>query len=132
MKPEHAVAAARAAAGEQRARGAYSEDLRAVGLKPANERVTSDQLMEWALIEPDPEMVVSTRRGGAPISWFKRTLVHVLRQYLAQLESQQTRFNVHLLALVVEQEERLSLMEDWLRDEVSNESPLRPAGPEGP
>ena len=132
MKPEQAAAAARTAAAEQRSLGAYSEDMRLVTIEPADERVTSDQLLEWALIEPDAREVVSTRPWGAPISWFKRRLLHAMRQYLAQLESQQTRFNVHLLALVVEQEERLSLMEDWLRDEVSNESPLRPAGPEGP
>ena len=91
--------------------------------------------MEWALIEPDTEQVISTRRWGAPISWFKRLALHVLRQYLAQLESQQTRFNVHLLARVVEQEERLSIMEDWLRDDTPGESPFRPSGPavgEGP
>jgi hypothetical protein len=129
MKPEQAAAAARAGAAEQRAQGAYSDDLRSVELQPAGERVTSDQLMEWALIEPDTELVVSTRRWGAPISWFKRVLLHVMRQYLAQLESQQTRFNVHLLARVVEQEERLAVMEEWLRDDSPDETPFRPAGP---
>jgi hypothetical protein len=129
MKPEQAAAAARDGAAEQRAQGAYSDDLRSVELAPAGERVTSDQLMEWALIEPDTELVVSTRRWGAPISWFKRVLLHVMRQYLAQLESQQTRFNVHLLARVVEQEERLAVMEEWLRDDSPDETPFRPAGP---
>ena len=129
MKPEQAAAAARAGAAEQRARGAYSDDLRAVELQPAGERVTSDQLMEWALIEPDTELVVSTRRWGAPISWFKRVLLHVMRQYLGQIESQQTRFNVHLLARVVEQEERLSVMEEWLRDDSPDETPFRPGRP---
>jgi hypothetical protein len=129
MKPEEAGEAARAGAAEQRAQGAYSEDLRAIELEPGDERVTSDQLMEWALIEPDAELVVSTRRWGAPISWFKRVLLHVLRQYLAQVESQQTRFNVHLLARVVEQEERLSVMEEWLREDSPDETPFRPAGP---
>ena len=40
------------------------------------------------------ELVYSTRTGGAPITWFKRLLLRLLRQYTIELEAQQTRFNV--------------------------------------
>ena len=43
----------------------------------------------------------------------------MLRQYLRQLESQQTRFNAHLLVRVAQLEDRLGELEEWAgrRDE---------------
>jgi len=123
MIPEQALGAARVAAATQRDSGAYDDDLRWLTINPTHERVTSDLLMEWAVIEPDLGLVASTRRWGAPITAAKRVIMHVLRQYLAQIESQQTRFNVHILARVVEQDERLSIVEDWLRDETPTPAP---------
>ena len=61
------------------------------------ERVSIEQLMEWAAIEPDIELMVSTRKLGAPITWFKRKLIHFMRQYFRELQSQQTRFNLNVL-----------------------------------
>jgi hypothetical protein len=126
VQPEQALEAARRAVTEARRAGAYERDFSDVTINPTHHRVTSDQLMEWAVIEPDPGLVISTRRLGAPIAWLKRTLMHLLRQYHGQLESQQTRFNVHILARVVEQEERLAIVEDWLRDETPGATGFQP------
>lgn len=118
MKPEEALEHARAAAADARAGGAYADDLSGFEVRAPGRR-TSEQLMEWAVIEPDLDMVVSTRRWGAPITWIKRGAFHVLRQYLRQLESQQTRFNAHVLARVALLEDRIAELEQWAgrRDE---------------
>ena len=63
--------------------------------------------MEWAAIEPDIELMVSTRRLGAPITWFKRKVIHFLRQYFRELNSQQTRFNLNVLIRLAELEDRV-------------------------
>lgn len=107
MRPEDAVDAARASLALQRADGAYGEDLEDWRIVPP-ERPSTELLLEWAIIEPDMDLVVSTRRLGAPISWVKRVLVHLLRQYTGQLASQQTRLNVHLMGRVAELDERLA------------------------
>ena len=106
MKPEQALRAARAAAAER-------DDALPPGtsIEPT-ERVSIEQLMEWANIEPDPDLMVSTRRLGAPITWVKRRLVHVLRQYLRELQSQQTRFNLNVLIRLAELEDRVARLED--------------------
>jgi hypothetical protein len=110
MKPEEALAAARAAA-------ARREDALPPGLTiEPTERVSIEQLMEWAAIEPDPDLMRSTRRLGAPITWAKRQLVHVLRQYLRELQSQQTRFNLNVLIRLAELEDRVARLEERERD----------------
>jgi hypothetical protein len=110
MKPEEALPRARAELERMRAQGAYDEDLSALRV-PADERLSIERMMEWAVIEPDLDLVASTRRFGAPIGWFKRTLEHLLRQYHRQLESQQTRFNLHLLTRIAELEDRIADLE---------------------
>ncbi|HTN24964.1 MAG TPA: hypothetical protein VL120_13305 [Solirubrobacteraceae bacterium] len=106
MKPEDAVGAARAAA-------AARDDALAPGMTiEPTERVSIEQLMEWAAIEPDPDLMRSTRRLGAPITWAKRQLVHVMRQYLRELQSQQTRFNLNVLIRVAELEDRVARLEE--------------------
>ena len=131
MKPEEALARARAAAAEARAQGAYGDDLSGFEVR-VPERRSSEQLMEWAVIEPDLALVTSTRSWGAPIGAFKRGLVHLLRQYLKQLESQQTRFNVHLLVRVAELEDRVSELELWAgRDEGAPTAAHESDAPEG-
>ena len=106
MKPEEALAAAREAA---RARDDALPS--AMTIEPT-ERVSIEQLMEWANIEPDPDLMRSTRRFGAPITWAKRQLVHVLRQYLRELQSQQTRFNLNVLIRLAELEDRVARLEE--------------------
>ncbi|HWH10675.1 MAG TPA: hypothetical protein VG165_06075 [Solirubrobacteraceae bacterium] len=107
MKPEAAVAAARASVALRRADGGYSEDPETWRIEPP-ERPSTDLLLEWAIIEPDMDLVTSTRRLGAPISWVKRVVVHLIRQYTGQLASQQTRVNVHLMGRLGELDERLA------------------------
>ncbi len=107
MKPEEAIDAARASLAVARADGAYGEDLEDWRIVPP-ERPSTELLLEWAIIEPDMDLVVSTRRLGAPISWVKRVLVHLIRQYTGQLASQQTRLNVHLMGRVGELDDRLA------------------------
>jgi hypothetical protein len=105
VRPEDALGAARAAA-------AARDDALAPGMTIApTERVSIEQLMDWANIEPDPELMRSTRALGAPITWVKRQLVHVMRQYLRELQSQQTRFNLNVLIRLAELEDRVARLE---------------------
>jgi hypothetical protein len=110
VKPEDALAQARAELARRRAGGAYEEDLGDLRVPP-DERLSIERLMEWGVIEPDLDLVTSTRRLGAPIGWLKRVLEHLLRQYHRQLESQQTRFNLHLLTRIAELEDRIADLE---------------------
>ncbi|MEX2195836.1 MAG: hypothetical protein WD844_11170 [Thermoleophilaceae bacterium] len=102
-RPEDALDAARAAASRRRAEGGYAEPE---GLEepPVPERPSLDQLREWALIEVDPSLVYSTRRLGGPVTFAKRMLLRLLRQYTTELEAQQTRFNVGVLGWLEERE----------------------------
>lgn len=110
--PREAVALARARAAAARAEGRYVESADPGGLRVApTDRISTEQLMDWAVIEPDLEDVRSTRALGAPITFLKRMVFRVLRQYFAQLESQQTRFNLHVMVRVAELEDRLAQLE---------------------
>jgi hypothetical protein len=112
VRPEEAVDAAREAAAAARARGAYADadEVVRAATEPL-ERISTEQLVEWAVIEPDLDRVRSTRRTGAPITAVKRALVHVLRQYFAEAHAQQTRFNLHAVIRIAELEERLERAE---------------------
>lgn len=109
-RPEEALERAREAARAARAQGGYAEDLHGMEIEPTD-AVTVDKLLEWALIEPDPRLVRSTRALGAPVTWVKRLLVRVLRQHLDQIVSQQTRFNIQLTAFVAELADRVAALE---------------------
>jgi hypothetical protein len=109
MRPQDALDAARAAAAQRS--DTLPEGLR---IEPT-ERVSIEQLMEWATIEPDADLMRSTRRLGAPITWAKRQLVHVLRQYLRELQSQQTRFNLNVLVRLAELEDRVARLEEHVK-----------------
>ena len=106
MKPEEALQAARAAAAR-----AKHDEVPGFEIEPAD-RITAERLMEWAVIVPDLDQVRSTRRGGAPITWLKRALVHVLRQYLGELTAQQTRFNLNAAIKLAELEDRVGRLEE--------------------
>ena len=106
MKPEEALGAARAAA------AARDDTLPAGTSIEPTERVSIEQLLEWANIEPDPDLMRSTRRLGAPITWAKRQLVWILRQYLRELQSQQTRFNLNVVIRLAELEDRVARLEE--------------------
>jgi len=105
VKPEEALPAARAAAAQRDAQ------LPAGFAIEPTERVSIAQFVEWAAIEPDPNAMRSTRPLGAPITFLKRQLLHVLRQYLRELEAQQTRFNLNVVARLAELEERVDKLE---------------------
>lgn len=109
MTPEEALAAARARAAAARKAGDYA-DLGGLTIAP-KDRIGTDQLMEWAVLEPDESTMRSTRRLGAPITYVKRALLHVLRQYHGELTAEQTRFNMHLLVHVAELEDRIARLE---------------------
>ena len=113
MRPEDALAHARAEAERRRAAGGYREDSEAVSeLEEAiTGPVTPQQLREWALIEVDAALLRSTRKAGAPVTGAKRLLLRLLRQYTNELEAQQTRFNVGVLARLEELEKRISELE---------------------
>ena len=99
MNPEEAAAAAREAA----ARGPYPhDDPEPVRAAPPD----LARLREWAIIEVDKDLVYSTRKVGAPITWFKRMLLRMLRQYTTELEARQTRFNVAVVAYLERLEKR--------------------------
>jgi hypothetical protein len=107
MKPEQALQEAR------RRAAAHSEDEAIEGLTiEPTDRVGLEQLIEWAVAEPDPEKVRSTRALGAPITALKRGMVHLTRQQTGDLLAQQARFNLHLLTRVAELEERVKRLED--------------------
>ena len=98
--PEEAAAQAAQEAERRRAAGGYAGvgssgelDESIVHGAPSREL-----LAQWAVIEIDAdEILYSTRKGGAPITFFKRMLVRLLRQYFVELEARQTRFNIALL-----------------------------------
>ena len=110
MKPEEALAAARAEVERIRAAGGYAEPDGPLEVEPT-ERVTRQRLLEWALIEPDPDLVYSTRRLGGPVTFVKKMLMRGLRQYHGQLIAQQTRFNIHTVAFLSQLEERIEKLE---------------------
>jgi hypothetical protein len=113
LRPEDAGAHARAEAERKRAGGAYREDSDAVHeLEDAIAGpVTPAQLREWALIDVDASLMRSTRRAGAPVTGLKRLLLRLLRQYTNELEAQQTRFNVGVLARLEELDRRIAELE---------------------
>jgi hypothetical protein len=119
LRPEDAAEHARAEAERRRAAGGYREDFDAVReLEDAiTGPVTPAQLREWALIDVDTSLLRSTRRGGAPVTGVKRLLLRLLRQYTNELEAQQTRFNVGVLARLEELEGRIARVEEP-RDET--------------
>ena len=100
MKPEEALEAARAAAAK-----ANYEDVPGLRIEPTD-RVSLEQLMEWAVIEPSLEDVRSTRRLGGPITWWKRFLRRMLSQELGQAYAQQSRFNLMVVTRLQELEDR--------------------------
>ena len=113
MRPEDAIERARAEAARKRAAGGYREDSAAVEeLEDAiTGPMTPEKLREWALIDVDTSLLRSTRRAGAPVTAAKRLLLRLLRQYANELEAQQTRFNVGVLARLEELERRIAELE---------------------
>ena len=74
------------------------------------------RLAEWAVIEPEPTQVYSTRRYGRPITAVKLLLVRMLRQYIGQVSAQQSRFNAQVAAHVLHLEQRVAELEEAAAD----------------
>ena len=74
------------------------------------------RLAEWAVIEPEPTQVYSTRRYGRPITAVKLLLVRMLRQYIGQVSAQQSRFNAQVAAHVLRLEQRVAELEEAAAD----------------
>lgn len=129
MSPEEALAAARAAAAQARARGEYGQDLDGFVIAPTD-RVSVDQLMEWAVVEPDETLMRSTRRLGRPITFVKRLLLRGLQQHFNELTMLQARFNLNAVVRMVELEDRLDKLEQ--ENAALREAAARTAGPGGP
>lgn len=112
--PGEALARARRAAADKRARGGYA-DVRdgadALDATIHDARPPAELLSEWAVIEIEPEVMYSTRRGGAPITALKRLLLRFMRQHLVELEARQTRFNFGVLAALQELEKRVERLD---------------------
>lgn len=108
--PEEALAEARRRVEHGRERGEYSDVERLEGLA---ETAGSDRLrlLDWAVIEVDPQRIYSTRRLGAPITAFKRVLLRLLHQYHGELVAQQSRFNINVVAQLIRLEERVEAIE---------------------
>lgn len=102
-RPEDAVERARAAAGPNPPAGEVAQSFER---DVAGDAPSDELLQEWAVIAVDPELVYSSRRLGAPLTVVKRGLLRLLRQYTAELEAQQTRFNLALLGRLRELERR--------------------------
>jgi hypothetical protein len=115
--PEEALERARAAAAAERERpgSPYAEVSSGMRIEPTDTDA-STRLLEWALIEPDPEKVYSTRRLGAPITGVKRLLLRALHQYHGELVAQQTRFNLEAVQHIRALEDRVAQLEQRLRD----------------
>jgi len=97
MRPEEAI--------ERAHRASFGEDLTGFRVEPTDE-LTIEKLMDWAVIETDPELVRSTRRFGGPITWYKRFLRRMLSQELGQAYAQQSRFNLMVVTRLQELEDR--------------------------
>ena len=108
--PERAVELARDRVAEARARGGYPDDLARFAIDPVD-AVTLEHLLEWAVLEPDISELRSTRRLGAPITWVKRALYRLLRQYNGQVLAQQSRFNIQLAVYVGQLHDRVERLE---------------------
>jgi hypothetical protein len=61
--------------------------------------------------------VYSTRRFGAPITFFKRLLLRLLRQYVDEALAQETRYNALAAAYIINLEERVRDLEAKLADQ---------------
>jgi hypothetical protein len=111
--PQRALERARGEAARRRAQGGSAAAGPGGPLAETftEERPSVEALAEWAVIAIDADTLYSTRRGGAPVTALKRLLWRLLRQYLAELEARQTRFNICLLASVQELEQRVERLE---------------------
>jgi hypothetical protein len=117
-EPEEALEAARRAASS-----APAEPEIAEASELGDPTLEARRLVEWAIIDAEQARVYSTRRYGKPITIFKRMLVRVLRQYLDEVNAQQSRFNALVAAHVMRLQERVELLEQERDERADREGP---------
>jgi len=123
-RPEDALEHARTEAARKRAAGAYAEPgSAALEESIVSGRPSADLLSRWAVVEGDPQLLYSTRRAGGPITALKQGMIRLLRQYLSDVESRQTRFNIAVLASVQDLERRVARLEEAARNSAPAGSP---------
>lgn len=107
MRPEDAIEHARRLAGDHAAVTIPTGGLEV----ERSDQPSDDQLVQWAVIEPDLREVRSTRPGpiGKAVTAVKQGQLRLLGQYHAQVQSVQNRLNVHLAL-------RSTLLRDEIRD----------------
>jgi hypothetical protein len=109
-RPEEALELAREAAERKRSKGDYPPPHPGA-LEESIAPPDPELIADWAVVAVDPDLVYSTRPLGAPMTWLKRLLLRLLRQYHVEYEAQQTRFNIALLSRVRDLERRVSALE---------------------
>lgn len=104
-RPEQATERARAGAAERGYEERLGPEARALeeGVRPLGPELLS----ELALVEVDPSVLYSSQRFGALPTALKRLAFRLMRQYTAELEARQTRFNLAAVARLNELEERV-------------------------
>ncbi len=113
--PEQALERARSEVDRIRDQGGYAVGASQAAPPPGGE-VGQEQLLEWALIHPDPAVAHSNRRWGAPLTALKRGLLRLLSQYHEELIAEQGRFNAGMVRYVGELEERAAALEHRLAE----------------
>lgn len=104
--PEEAAAVAREAAARAGGAPPPGEEASRLERGIAPGLPSSEVLQEWAVLDVDPDLIRSTRRMGGPLTALKRGLLRFLRQYTREVEAQQTRFNLAVVARLRELESR--------------------------
>ncbi|MDO9410165.1 hypothetical protein [Patulibacter sp.] len=137
MRPEDALAHARRLAGEH-----AGTTIPAGGLEvERSDQPSDDQLVQWAVIEPDLREVRSTRAGpvGKAVTAVKQGQLRLLGQYHAQVQSVQNRLNVHLSLRSTLMREEIQAMKAEIRglharvEELEARAGVQPpADPVGP
>ncbi|CAB4940633.1 unannotated protein [freshwater metagenome] len=113
MRPEDALTHARRLAGEHAATTIPPGGLEV----ERSDQPSDDQLVQWAVIEPDLREVRSTRPGpvGKAVTAVKQGQLRLLGQYHAQVQSVQNRLNVHLSLRSTLMREELQAMKAEIR-----------------
>lgn len=113
MRPEDALAHARRRADEHAATTIPPGGLEV----ERSDQPSDDQLVQWAVIEPDLREVRSTRPGpvGKAVTAVKQGQLRLLGQYHAQVQSVQNRLNVHLALRSTLMREEIQAMKAEIR-----------------
>jgi hypothetical protein len=113
MRPEDAVAHARRLSAEHAATTIPTGGLEV----ERSDQPSDDQLVQWAVIEPDLREVRSTRAGpvGKAVTAVKQGQLRLLGQYHAQVQSVQNRLNVHLALRSTLMREEIQAMKAEIR-----------------